>query len=36
MVLVRDDWLNLPTDEPNASCIDRMHIDFSLPLDWNL
>jgi pimeloyl-ACP methyl ester carboxylesterase len=36
MVLVRDDWLDLPTDEPNASCIDRLHMNFSLPLDWNL
>jgi pimeloyl-ACP methyl ester carboxylesterase len=36
MVLIRDDWLDLPTDEPNASCIDRLHMNFSLPLDWNL
>ena len=36
MVSVRDDWLDQPTDEPNASCIDRLHMDFSLPLDWNL
>jgi hypothetical protein len=36
MVLVRDDWLDLPTDEPSASCIDRLKMNFSLPLDWNL
>ncbi len=36
MVQVRDDWLDQPTDEPNAPCIDRLHMDFSLPLDWNL
>jgi hypothetical protein len=36
MVLVRDDWLDQPTDEPNASCLGRLHMDFSLPLDWNL
>ena len=36
MVLVRDGWLDQPTEEPNASCLDRLHMDFSLPLDWNL
>jgi pimeloyl-ACP methyl ester carboxylesterase len=36
MVLVRDDWLDQPTEEPRASCLDRLHMDFSLPLDWNL
>ena len=36
MVLVRDGWLDQPTEEPSASCLDRLHMDFSLPLDWNL
>jgi hypothetical protein len=33
---VRDGWLHQPTEEPSASCLDRLHMDFSLPLDWNL
>jgi len=36
MVRVRDGWLDQPTEEPNTPCIDRLHMDFSLPLDWNL
>ncbi len=36
MVLVRDSWLDQPTGKPNASCLDHLQMDFSLPLDWNL
>jgi pimeloyl-ACP methyl ester carboxylesterase len=36
MVRVRDRWLEQPAAEPNLSCVHRLHMDFSLPLDWNL
>jgi pimeloyl-ACP methyl ester carboxylesterase len=36
MVQIRDRWLEQPTAEPDTSCVHRSHMDFSLPLDWNL
>jgi len=36
MVRVRDLWLRDPTAKPNTSCIGRLRVDYTLPLDWAL
>ena len=36
MVRVRDLWVRDPTAKPNTSCIGRLRVDYTLPLDWKL